>query len=144
MAEKKPLTPVVRNRLLRLVLRAFPLPFIPVPELYDLFLDLRRSEGDVDQQVTEAIDSLRKTTNLVDRLEGGLKERSEKLARLREDYNKLSSLANIERENAEAFVKQLEETVGKGKSKDRWLSLGFSLLSGLVFFILGIIFANAF
>lgn len=120
------------------------MPFIPVPELYDLFLDLRRSEGDVDQQVTEAIDSLRKTTNLVDRLEGGLKERSEKLARLREDYNKLSSLANIERENAEAFVKQLEETVGKGKSKDRWLSLGFSLLSGLVFFILGIIFANAF
>lgn len=105
MEEKRELlSPTVRRRLWRLVLRSLPIPLIPGPELYDLLLELRRSRSDLDEQVSEAIESLQRSLQLVSQLEEGLRQRSERLNQLREEYERYCKLAEIEEQKVEALI----------------------------------------
>ena len=83
-----------QDELWRLVLRI--LPGIPGPEIYDLLRDVKRSQDDVDIQVTEAIESIQKTAMLVTRLEESLKERAAKLAHLQDEHQCLGCVCKIE------------------------------------------------
>jgi predicted RNase H-like nuclease (RuvC/YqgF family) len=118
------------------------IPILPAPEIYDLLRDVKRSQTDVDRQVSEAIESIEKTSALVAELEGGLKERAAKLEHLQREHARYSQLATIEAEKAGALLTQIEETLGKNVQKERWIAFGINIAAGLVIFLLGVIFSD--
>ena len=123
-----------KDRLWRYVLGS--VPFLRGAEMYDLVRDLRKSQTDFDQQVTEAVGSLQNTSALVSRLQQGVEERMAKLRQLRQEHDKYSQLAQIEAKKAEALLLQVEATLGKEQRKERWIALCMHLGVGLLFFVL--------
>jgi hypothetical protein len=130
----------VRDKVVRLFLRG--LPFVPGPELYDLLGEVKKSQDDIDSQVTEAIESIQKTSVLVTRLEDSLKERAGKLEDLRKEHDRYSQLAKIEATKAEALLGQIEATLGKNQGRERWISFWINIAAGLVIFILGVVLSE--
>jgi hypothetical protein len=124
------------DRLWRIMLRSVPL--VPGPEIYDLLLTIRKSQTDFDQQVTEAVEALRNTSQLVVTLQQGIEERMAKLRQLRQEHERYSELAQIEAKKAEVLLKQVEKTLGKEQRKERWIALSMHLAVGFLFFILGV------
>jgi hypothetical protein len=131
-----------KDRLWRVVLRI--VPGLPGPEIYDLLLHIRKSQTDFDQQVTEAVESLQKTSTLITTLENGVKERMQKLQHLRKEHDRYSELAQIEAKKAEALLSQVEATLGKGAAKERWIALAMHLGVGFVFFVVGVLLSDSF
>lgn len=130
-----------QDKIWRLLLRW--IPIIPVPEIYDLLRDVKRSQNDVDRQVTEALESIQKTSTLVTRLEGSLKDRAAKLEHLREEHDRYSKLAETEAEKATALLRQIELTLGKNLGKERWIAFGINIVAGLIIFVLGVAFSDS-
>jgi hypothetical protein len=128
--------PAVKDKILRLLLRS--LPVFPGPEVYDLLRQVKRAQGDIDEQVQEALDGIKKTSELVGRLESSLKDRAEKLQRLRNEHERYSELAQIEGKKAEALMAQLEATLGKNLGRERWIAFAINIIAGLILFILGV------
>ncbi len=133
---KKKINPTTLRKLFRLILRY--LPILPGPEIYDLFVDIKRSRTDLDKQVETAIESLQLSTQLIDQLENNLQERAIKLGTLRDEYERYSELAEIEENKVGALVQQLEITLGKDRKKERAFSILLTFLFGLIFFLAGI------
>src|ERR1019366_5627181 len=131
-----------RDNLWKLFLRT--VPFVPAPEIYDLLHNIRRSQTDFDQQVTEAVEGLHKTSELVATLQKGVEERMAKLQEVRQEHDKYSELAQIEAKKAEAVLKQVEATLGRDQRKERWIALAMHLGVGFLFFVLGVILSDAF
>jgi predicted RNase H-like nuclease (RuvC/YqgF family) len=131
----------MQDKMWRLLLRW--IPIIPAPEIYDLLRDVKRSQDDVDSQVTEAIESIQKTSALVTRLEESLKERASKLEQLQQEHERYSQLANIESKKAQALLTQIEATLGKNAGKERWFAFGINIAAGFIIFILGVIFSDS-
>ena len=123
------------------VILARMLPFsTALPEIYGLVRDLTTQRTDLDKKILKAHDALQDTSTLLAELEQGLKDRAEKLEKIRAEYDQYSKLAALEEEKAKAIVQQIELTVAKGKGLERFISLGLNLLAGVVVFILGIYF----
>ena len=114
----------------------------PGPELFDLAAKIRRSQSDVDAQVSEALESIQRTSTLVAQLEESLKERAAKLKELQLQHDHLSQLTSIEAEQAAALLRQVEETVGKHRTKEHVIGFGLHILAGLVLFVLGVTFSD--
>lgn len=131
----------VKRKLWRLLLRSLPFP-IPGPELYDLLSEIRKSRNDLDQQISEAMESLQRSSELLTQLEEGLKDRSQRLIEVRKEYERYSELAEIEEKKVEALVQQLEITLGKERNKERLYGIFLNLIVGLIFFIAGAIFST--
>ncbi|MDR3578659.1 MAG: hypothetical protein P4L44_01710 [Oryzomonas sp.] len=131
----------LQDKMWRLLLRW--IPIIPAPEIYDLLRDVKRSQDDVDSQVTEAIESIQRTSTLVTRLEESLKERAAKLELLQQEHERYSQLADIESTKAHALLTQIETTLDKNAWKERWFAFGINIAAGLIFFILGVIFSDS-
>lgn len=125
--------------MVRLALRALPLPFVPGPELYDLLRDLQRSRTAVGAKVERAVKSLTEASELVAELQAELTERVEKVGKLQAEYEKYEQLAKVEEGKARALIDQIEETVGRGRSRERWIALGINLAAGIIVFLLGVI-----
>jgi small-conductance mechanosensitive channel len=136
------ISPAVKRRVWRLLLRSLPIPIFPGPEIYDLLVDLRRTRTDIDKQVEEAIDSLQQSSVLVSDLEKMLQERSDNLNNLLEEYNRYSNLAEMKEEEVEAVLNQLEITLGKSRGQDRWFDIVLNFIFGLVFFLAGIFLSD--
>ena len=134
--EREPKAKVFTKNITRAALRM--VPFIPGPELYDLLNDLNKSRTSLDEKVTKAYESLKETSQLISELEDGLKERVSKVEKLKEEYDRYSELAEVEEQKAGALIKQLEISLGKGKTKDIVVSLLLNLFAGLIIFVLGI------
>jgi hypothetical protein len=130
-----------KDRLWRFLLGS--VPFLRGAELYDLLRDLQKSQADFDQQVTEAVGSLRNTSALVSRLQEGVEERMEKLQQVRQEYDKYSQLAQIEGKKAEALVSQFKTTVEEQQRKERRIAFGMHFGFGLLFFVLGIVASDS-
>lgn len=128
-----------RDKMVRLALRALPLPFVPGPELYDLLRDLQRSRTAVGAKVERAVKSLTEASELVAELQAELTERVEKVGKLQAEYEKYEQLAKVEEGKARALIDQIEETVGRGRSRERWIALGINLAAGIIVFLLGVI-----
>jgi hypothetical protein len=142
LLQVKKLDRATRESLLKAFLRS--IPFFPAgPELYDLVVSFRRSQDDFEKQVSEAVAALQKTSQLVSTLQQGVEGRMTELNRLRQEHQKYSELAQIEAGKAEALVKQIEATLGKGQVKERWIAGVMHLGFGLLYFIAGI-FASDF
>jgi len=130
----------LQDKMWRLLLRW--VPIIPAPEIYDLLRDVKRSQSDVDTQVTEAIESIQKTSILVTRLEESLKERAAKLEHLQKEHERYSQLADMEAKKAEALLTQIEATLGKNVGKERWIAFGINIAAGMIFFVLGVFLSD--
>ena len=130
------------QRISRLMMRM--VPFLPVPEMDALFAYIRRSQTDFDRQVSEAVQALHNTSELVSTLQQRVEERMAKLQAVREDHERYSQLANIEAKKAEALLKQVGATLGKEQRKERWIALGMHLGVGFLFFMLGVIASDSF
>ena len=118
------------------------IPIFPAPEIYDLLRDVKRSQNDVDRQVSEAIEAIQKTSTLVTQLEESLKERAAKLEHLQKEHERYSQLANIEAEKAGALLTQIEATLGKNVQKERWIAFGINIAAGLILFLLGVVLSD--
>lgn len=132
---------LIRKSTKRILMRALwrSLPILPGPDIYDLFVDLRRSRKSVDEKIQQALESLQDASRLVDELEDSLAERTRKLNTLREEVDRYSKLAEIEEDKAKAIVQQLELSVNKGKSVERWVSFAINIIAGLLLFVLGLV-----
>ena len=127
------------ERLWVIVMRMLPFS-TALPEVVSLVRDLTKQRTDLDAKIVKAHDALQETSTLFAELEHGLKDRVEKLEKIRADYEQYSKLAAVEEEKAKPIVQQIELTVGKGKGVERLISLGLNLLAGVIIFILGIYF----
>ena len=136
--EKKPIIPSsTAKHIFRALLRSIPL--IPGPELYDIIEDLKKSRTSIDEKIQKAYNSLQTTSKLINELEESLKERTEKLIYLRQEYERYSKLAEMEEDKARALIQQLELSLGKTRNHERWVSLFINLIAGIIVFILGIL-----
>jgi hypothetical protein len=97
------------------------------PLMVNLLLDIRRSQSDFDQQVTESVEALQKTSALVKSLEEGLRAQMEKLRHVKEEHDKYSGLAQIEEKKAKPLLTQLEASLERNASKERWIALAMHL-----------------
>ena len=127
-----------RDKIVRLALRALPLPFVPGPELYDLLTDLQRSRTAVGAKVDRAVESLTEASELVAELQVELTERVDKVGKLQAEYEKYEQLAKVEEGKARAIIAQIEETVGRSRSRERWIALGINVVAGILVFLLGV------
>jgi len=126
-----------QDKVLRLLMRWI-MPIVPLPEIFDLLRDIRRSQEDIDLQVEEAIVSIQKTSTLVSRLEESLKERAAKLEHLQNEHQRYSELAEIEASKAESLLREIEDTLGRNAGQERWIAFGINIGAGLILFVLGL------
>ena len=131
----------LKDSITRAVLRL--IPIIPGPEMFDLVVQLTKSQKDVDTQVTEALESLKKTSALASQLEKSLEERADNLTRLQAEHDRLAGLTKIQAENATALLQQVEDTLGRSRGRERWIAFVINLLAGVVIFVLGVIFSDS-
>lgn len=94
--------------------------------------------------MTEAVESLEKTSALITTLEDGARERMEKLQRLREDHDRYSDLSQIEATKAAALLTQVAVTLEKGATRERWIPLAMHLGVGFIFFMGGVLLSDPF
>ena len=130
------ITNAALDGMLRALLRI--IPVVQVPELSVLLLEVKRSQQGVDAQVTEAIEAIHKTSELVSRLEMNLKDKAAQLEHLRKEHDRFAQLAEIEAGKAAALLTQIEATMGRQAGRERWISFGINIAAGLIIFVLGI------
>ena len=78
---------------------------------------------------------------MIGELEKSLKEKTEKLTSSRQEYERYSKLAEVDKDKAEALIQQLELSLGKGRKREYWVNLLINLTVGIIIFILGIWFS---
>lgn len=127
------------ERLSKIIMRMMPFT-TALPEIYDLLKDISNQRTDLDTKIVCAHKALQETSALLSELEIGLKERTEKLATIKKDYEQYSKLAAVEEDKAKVLIQQIELTIGKGKTKEWFISLSLNLIAGIVVFLLGIYF----
>lgn len=106
--------------------------------ILEIIEELGRSRTSMDEKILMAYNSLRETSRLVEELDTSLRERTERLNILRQEYERYSKLAEIEEEKASVPIQQLEYSLGKGRNRDRLINLVISLIVGFIIFFLGI------
>lgn len=124
------------DKINRTILRS--IPFLPGPQLFDLFIELKEGKKSINSKIEEAYKSLNETSGLITELENDLKFRTEKVKELKETYEEYSKLAEIEEEKIQPLLKQLEKAVGKNRNVERLVSFFINLIAGLLIFVLGI------
>ena len=97
--------------LLRLILRL--VPFVPAPELFDVFKAYAQKQRDIDQKVKAAVDAIAQSGELVDELEHTLKARQERLTRIQKEYSDLSELIKVTQPQADAVSNKLRNILGE-------------------------------
>ncbi|WP_346913006.1 hypothetical protein [uncultured Roseibium sp.] len=126
----------VSDSLLRVFLRL--LPIVPGSEIYDLIRRAARSSEDTEKQIKEAMDALYNSSELIGRLESTLKDREVKLTALKEEYERVSQLASLTREQGEAIAGSLEKVIGKSQGKERVIAFITNISAGVLVFVLGV------
>mgnify|MGYP001618767100 CR=1 FL=1 len=124
------------DKVARLVLRV--VPILPMPEIYDLARDLQRSRGELSEKVNRAAAALQEASQLVDDLQNQLAERVDSVQKLKLEYERYQHLATVEEPKAKALIEQLQEALGAGRTRERWIALAINLAAGLIVFVLGV------
>lgn len=116
------------------------IPLVPANEFKAVIDAIRKTESDIDKDVENAIEAMRKSSELVASLERRLAERSAMLGKLQEEHKRLSALTTITREQTAALSETLRETIGLAARKERAVSLMINMLAGILVFVLGVLF----
>jgi DNA-binding transcriptional regulator YbjK len=130
----------IKDALVQVALRMIPL--IPANEMTQLFEALTKQESDIEKQVGEAVSSLKSTSSLVTQLEQSLKEKTYRLEKLHDEYNKYTELTTITREQAKSISQLLESTIRQNRTREILIPLSMHIGTGIVFLILGVIMAE--
>ncbi len=115
--------------------------FISFPSSVDIFTifdELKKSRESLDIKVERAVNSLKEASGLISELEVDLKERSEKIKILKDEIDRYSKVAEVEEDKARVILTEIQTALNKGKNIERWIAFGINLISGIIFFILGI------
>ena len=88
------------------------------------------------------MEALTTSTQLISNLETSLEQRARKLNELKEEYQRVASLAELTKEQGEAVAKTLEQTLGKNQSRERWIALGINIVAGSIIFVLGVFLSD--
>jgi len=107
-----------------------------------LVAKVNSSERDLDRQVEEAVEALTTSTELISNLETSLEARSRKLSELKAEYERVSKLAELTKLQGEAVAKTLEQALGKGQRRERWIAFGINIIAGLIIFVLGVFLSD--
>jgi len=107
-------------------------------DILSLIYRVNSSQKDLDKQVEEAVEALTTSTNLISQLEDSLEARAAKLNELQSEYERISNLAKLTEEQGEAVAKTLEQTLGKGQVRERWIAFAINVVAGLIIFVLGV------
>jgi DNA repair exonuclease SbcCD ATPase subunit len=119
----------------------FPFPFAAGgPEFLDILKDLKTKNTDLDAKVGRAVESLKEASSLVEELDRELAQRMDVAEQLQARYEKYKRLSDAHEEEAEAFLKEMEAILNKGKGKERAVNFVLSFVGGLIIFILGVVF----
>lgn len=76
---------------------------------------------------------------MVHELQAELEHGTERVERLRMEYEKYSRLAEIEEDKARALLKELHATLSKGRGMERMIGFCINLFAGLIVFVLGVL-----
>jgi len=107
-------------------------------DILALVTKVNSSQRDLDRQVEEAVEALSTSTELISNLESSLEERAKKLKELKEEYQRVSSLAELTKQQGDAVAKTLEQTLGQAQNRERWIAFVINLFAGLIIFVLGV------
>lgn len=129
-------TRAFKDAVLQLALRM--MPILPANEMFAVVQALRRNQDDVDKQVSEAMEALSKSSNLIAGLEDTLKTREAKLKELQAEYARISNLASLTKEQGKAVAESLAQVLGQTQGKERLVSFGINIFAGLILFVLGV------
>ncbi|MNP16281.1 hypothetical protein D3C76_1086710 [compost metagenome] len=126
--------------IVKLVYRYPQLSMLKMPdEVYkELTEELKGTKLVIDRKIESAFTSLSETSSLLNELEALLKERTEKLNQLRNEYEKYSELALVEQKKAEAVVLQIRDSLNQGRNIERWVGFAINIFAGIILFVLGI------
>ena len=80
------------HKIARLILRV--IPIIPGPEIYDIFVDIRKGDKSINDKIDKAYESLKETSELIDGLEKELLERTDKVKELKGKYEECKTRSN--------------------------------------------------
>jgi len=130
-------SPRVWAKVARLFLRTIPL--VPGPEIFDLLVEVQRSQGELGQKVAGAAASLEQASKLVEELESELGAKLRQVEKLQTEYDRYEKLAAVEEGKAKAMIDELHAALGTGRARERWIALGINLLAGVVVFVLGVV-----
>lgn len=103
-----------------------------------LLAKINRSQKNIDEQVEEAVRALSRSSELIGDLEGALKQRAKNLQEIKIEYDRVSTLASVSREQGEAIAAQLEKTLGRDRRKERLITFVINVIAGLVIFVAGV------
>lgn len=117
-------------------------PILPANELYAALRSINEGEKEVDKQVEEAVEALKKTSSLIGELEKSLTERTAKLADLQEEYKKYAAMSDITKEQASALLNSIGDKLNASAKKERLFSFIINIVAGVLIFVLGIVFAK--
>jgi hypothetical protein len=110
-------------------------------EVYESIMrDLYGSRVDIEKKIGKAYESLHETSKLLFELEDTLKERTEKLNYLRNEYERYNKLAEIEHSKAAPLINHVDTLLERGKKTERWFNFFLGLGAGIITTLLGIIF----
>ena len=129
----------LKDALIQTILRL--IPIVPANEFKAVIDAIRKTESDIDKEVESAVESIRRSSDLVASLEKRLTERSALLQKLKDEHARLSELSSITKEQTAALSEALRDTIGKASRKERLVSLLINLIAGAIIFVLGVVFA---
>tara|TARA_E500000318_G_scaffold73580_1_gene68229 strand:+ start:421 stop:909 length:489 start_codon:yes stop_codon:yes gene_type:complete len=107
-------------------------------EILRLIYRFNSSQKEMDQQVEEAMTALSRSTQIISELESSLETRSNKLKQLKDEYDRISKLSEITEQQGAAVAKTLESIMGKGRTRERWLSFLINIAAGSILFLIGV------
>ncbi|MEO2214574.1 hypothetical protein ABGV40_27260 [Paenibacillus amylolyticus] len=126
--------------ILKLLFKTFPIltPFT-YKETMELVREMRNSNYELDEKIDKAFESLKDTSILLEELQEAIKEKTETVNYLKEEYDRFSDLSALKQKDADVMLAQLEVFANKGRPKERWAGFWISIVSGLIIFAIGII-----
>lgn len=111
---------------------------LPFSTLIDISKTLEKNRSDLDAKIEVAHNSLEETSSVLKELEDTLVQNTKSLEKMKTEYERLSKLTEIEEKDAKVLLDEVSVTVNKGKTKERWISVIISLVTGLIIFVSGI------
>ena len=116
------------------------------PSMFGIGIDLsalrkalQESPGDLESKAARAAQALHEAAAVVSQLQSSIAAEVERVDSLKKDYEKYKNLASTEGKKARAFIQQVQESLGHGRSRERWIALGINVVAGLVVFVLGVL-----
>jgi len=115
------------------------IPFVPANEFKAVLEAIQKTEADIDRDVENAVDAIRKSSDLITSLELKLRDRFALLEKVKAEHKKLSELSSITKEQTLALSEALRDTIGRASRKERLISFLINLFAGIIVFLLGAI-----